>query len=201
MLDAVRRLISSARRWVDGLAVVDAASLDDLATLAGVEPQRFDEPCTLLVDPPAAAHLPPPERIDRVVFRGWLAQHQATLWCRRDSPVLTSSPAPWPDRSWPWVVEIHMRTTELDGSGDGLTAFGVPCLVDPRVASPRADAAIALVVARAMLHEGQESIVGLPRTDPHVMGEVGLCEVAARLGAACWEEWASRPRVGGMCDG
>lgn len=182
MLDAVRCLIQGARRWVDGLAVVDAAALDDLAALSGVEPQRFDEPCTLLVRLPAAAHLPPPERIDRVRFRGWLAQHQATLWCRRDSPVLTSSPVPWPDQRWPWVVEIHLRTTELDGSGDGLTAFGVPCPVDPREPSEAVDAAIALVVARAMLHEGQESI----RLDPHAVGELGLAEVAVRLGAAFW---------------
>lgn len=186
MLDAVRSLVSTARQWVDGTTVVDSAALDRLATLAGVEPQRFDESPTLLVCPPASDHLPLPHQIERVRFQGWLAAHQATLWCRRESPVLTSSPVPWPDRRWPWVVEIHLRTPDLDdGSKDGSTAFGVPCPVDPREPSPEADAAIALVVARAMLHEGQESIVGLP-LDPHAMGETGLHEVAAHIGAACW---------------
>lgn len=179
----VDSLLSGATVWVDGLAVVQSAPLLRIAAERGVTLDREDEPPAVMVERDG---LPRAMQIERVTFCGWLRMRWATAWCREQSHAIAGSPVPWDTSEiFPWVVEIHLRTPELEGSKDGSTALTVPCRVDPRIPSPEADAAICLAVARAMLHEGQESLMldDSRALDPHVFGERGLVEVAERMEA------------------
>lgn len=170
----VRTLLSDARTWADDFAVVKAAPLQALADAVGVTINHDADPPTVLC---MRDGLPEALRVERVTFVGMLRDRWATVWCREKSMAIAGSPVPWSTATvFPWVVEVHLRTTELDGAGYGTTAFSVPCRVDPRIPSIEADAAISLATLRAMIHEGQESLVidGERPLDPHVHGELGV---------------------------
>ena len=122
--------------------------------------------------------LPEPLPVERVKIGGLLALAWATVWCRKDSLAPSASPVPW-DKSavHPWVVELHGVWPEALGVSEERVgvAFRLPCPVDPRESSPKADAAIRTLVARALLHEGQGGLhLDGERLDPHEHGEVGL---------------------------
>jgi hypothetical protein len=122
--------------------------------------------------------------VERVTLTGSLAH--ASVWCRKDSPARTASPVPWsPDDVFPWVVEVHgwwPDSYEIEPPIGIIVA--VPCPKDPRIPCYESDAAIRWVVARAMLHEGQEAtLIDGRRHDPHDHGETGAEALGLILGA------------------
>lgn len=133
--------------------------------------------------------LPEAHQIHRVKLGGLLSLVWGTLWCRRRAPAPAASPVPWdPAELHPWVVELHGCWPNSYGGEEPRmgVAFSMPCPVDPREPSPEADAAILAVIARAMLHEGQEgTLIDGRRRDPHEFGEIGLEGVMSALASTC----------------
>ena len=185
--DLSARLVRGGRVWNDPLALVQSRDLRALAEVVG-EAIGADDPSEKPSvmwpgDESEESHLP----IERVSLAGLLAQQWGTLWCLRYALSPAGTPVPWDTEAfYPWAVRLHLRTPELTGDGDGLTVFSAPCRVDPRQPGREADAAIALVVIRAMLHEAQESLVldGVRPLNPHEgVGELCLEDIAKSLGA------------------
>ena len=123
----------------------------------------------------AEYELPDALPIERAELRGLLALAGASLWCRQNARAFAATPVPWDvSRSFAWVVEVHLLVPDRDSS---LATFGLviawPCSVDPRVASPEADAAIHAACQRAASHEAAEGLLlgGRRCYDPHQRGE------------------------------
>jgi hypothetical protein len=122
--------------------------------------------------------------VERVELGGLLSLAWATVWCRSGTTAPAGSPVPWDTAQvWPWVLELHMALPAADGGAKRIpVVVSWPCEVDPREPTSAADHAIFCLVARACMHEWQESVsVDGKRLDPHELGELGLASVAAAL--------------------